>query len=309
MTWLRGALSAVLLHLAAAGSQGQELVVLGIAQDAGIPQLGCVKECCAAATEDPTLARDVASVAIVSGESRWLIDATPDIRSQLALLDRLAPTGRDSRSPGLDGIFLTHAHMGHYTGLMHLGRESMAPRGVPVHALPRMADYLRENGPWSQLVELENIVLHALGPNAPVHLGEGLSIRALPVPHRDEFSETAAYLIEGPRRSALFVPDIDKWELWERGFVETLAEVDVALVDGTFFDASELPGRAMEEIPHPLIVETLGLLRGLPMAERSKVHFVHLNHSNPALDSDSPQHRRITEMGCGVVAAGQRFGL
>ena len=69
---------------------------------------------------------------------------------------------RKGDKPNLSGIFLTHAHMGHYTGLMWLGKEVMGAAKVPVHAMPRMAAYLRSNGPWSQLVKLENIELREM---------------------------------------------------------------------------------------------------------------------------------------------------
>eukprot|EP00957_Ditylum_brightwellii_P156501 11911053-Ditylum_brightwellii.AAC.1 len=61
-----------------------------------------------------------------------------------------------------DGIFLTHAHIGHYTGLMYLGREALGAVDVPVYAMPRMRSFLKNNGPWSQLVSLGNINIQNL---------------------------------------------------------------------------------------------------------------------------------------------------
>jgi pyrroloquinoline quinone biosynthesis protein B len=308
---LRLAIHCAALLLLSTACPATELIVLGIAQDAGVPQLGCTKPCCAAALADPALALGAASIAIVDGdaETRWLIDATPNLPSQLALLDRLAPAERDSRDAALDGIFLTHAHMGHYTGLMHLGREAMSSSGVRVYTLPRMAEFLRDNGPWSQLCALGNIVLEPLDPGAAVSLGPNLGVQALLVPHRDEFSETAGFLIRGPQKSALYIPDIDKWEQWTLNLPEILSSVDLALVDGTFFDASELPGRSADEIPHPLMVETLALVRDLPASERAKLYFIHLNHSNPALRADGPERELILEMDCHIAQVGERFAL
>jgi pyrroloquinoline quinone biosynthesis protein B len=263
-------------------------IVLGIAQDGGAPQAGCERPDCIAAWNDPRLRRRVAALGIVdpvSGE-RWLIDATPDFPSQLHDLG-----GR------VDGIFLTHAHIGHYIGLAQLGREVMGARGVPVYAMPRMRAFLEHNGPWDQLVRLHNIEIRDLADGVEVRLNERIVITPLLVPHRDEYSETAGFLIRGPSHSILWLPDIDKWEKWATPVESVVARTSVAYVDGTFHDAAELPGRDLREIPHPLMTETLARLQ----AQREKVRFIHLNQSNPAL------RRPIT----GVVVArdGERTPL
>jgi pyrroloquinoline quinone biosynthesis protein B len=286
---------------------GARLVVLGIAQDGGVPQAGTTDE----AAWQPAARRLVTSLALIdsTADKRYLFEATPDFPEQLHLLDRLAPT---SARPGLEGIFLTHAHIGHYLGLAHLGREVMGAKQVPVWAMPRMAEFLRTNGPWSQLVELGNIALRPLAAGQPVDLGSGLSVTPILVPHRDEYSETVAFIIRGPRRSALFLPDIDKWEkLDQRGvrIEELIAQVDVAYVDGTFFADGEIPGRAMQDIPHPFIRESLARFAALPATERAKVRFIHLNRTNPALDPNGPAAQEIRAAGCGIAVEGEELGI
>lgn len=275
------------------------LVVLGTAQDGGYPQAGTPP----GDAWEPDRRRFATSLAIVdpgSGE-RWLLEATPDFRDQLHLLDRLAPA---SGVPGLDGILLTHAHVGHYTGLIHLGREIIGASAVPVHAMPRMVDFLRTNGPWDQAVGLGNIELHPLADARAVALNDRISITPFLVPHRDEYSETVGYRIQGPTRTVLFLPDIDKWERWDEAGtrVETvLTTVDVAYLDGTFFTDGEVPGRAMSEIPHPFIVETMNRFRDAPLEERRKIRFIHLNRTNPALFAGSAERARIEAAGFRVA--------
>jgi pyrroloquinoline quinone biosynthesis protein B len=252
--------------------RGPYTVVLGIAQDGGYPQAGCTRDDCIAAWRDPSLRRLVASLGIVdpiSGE-RWIIDATPDFPEQLHRLNQLAP------SKTLPSILLTHAHIGHYTGLMHLGREVLGAHSVAVYAMPRMRAFLETNGPWDQLVRLHNVELRTL--EATTRLNERITVEPLVVPHRDEYSETVGFIVRGPGRAILWLPDIDKWEKWSTPLESVLARVDVAYVDGTFHDASELPGRDLSEIPHPLMIETLARLDA---ASRAKVRFIHLNQSNP----------------------------
>lgn len=252
-------------------------VVLGIAQDGGFPHIGCRQPPCAAARKDPRRARRVACLGLVDGNQRFLIDATPDLPAQLeALLAGRVPA--DPRRP-VDGILLTHAHIGHYTGLMYLGREALGARGVPVYATPRLLRFLRDNGPWSQLVALGNLELRELEPGTPVTLSASLQVTPLLVPHRDELSDTVGYRVKGPSGTLLYLPDVDKWEKWERRIEDEVARADVALLDGTFFDAAEVPGRSFAEIPHPLVPETVARLTPL----LARVRLIHLNHTNRLL--------------------------
>ncbi len=250
-------------------------MVLGIAQDGGYPQAGCNRPDCIEGWKNP---RRVASLAIVDpiSKQRWIIDATPDFPAQLRALDEMAP------GP-LPSILLTHAHIGHYLGLAQLGREVLGARGVAVYAMPRMRQFLEHNGPWDQLVRLGNISIQPLEDGREVRLNERLTVTPLLVPHRDEYSETVGFIVRGPSRSILWLPDIDKWERWATPIESVIGKVDVAYLDGTFFSIDELPGRNMTEIPHPLIVESMTRFASLPEKERAKIRFMHLNQSNPAL--------------------------
>ena len=263
-----------------------ELVVLGRAQDAGIPHLGCTQAACVDRREGRRPVERVASLGVRhTGTGRaFLFDATPDLPSQLHSLS-------GGRAP--DGIFLTHGHIGHYTGLMFLGRESINAAKVPVYATARMRSYLTSNGPWSQLVSRENIALDVIEYDQPVALGDGLRVTAFQVPHRDEFTDTVGFLIEGPRKKALFIPDIDRWSKWERDIRAVVDTVDYAFLDGSFASAGEIPGRSIEDIPHPMIGDTRALLKGTS----AQVWFIHLNHTNPELDAAD------------VVKDGARFGM
>ncbi|HXT22200.1 MAG TPA: MBL fold metallo-hydrolase [Thermoanaerobaculia bacterium] len=292
----------------AAASKGPFAVVLGIAQDGGYPQAG-TKE--SAAWDDAAQRRLVASLGIVDPQSgrRWLVDCTPDFPQQLQRLDRIAPT---TGVPGLGGILLTHAHVGHYAGLIHLGREAMGAHEVPVYAMPRMAAFLRGNGPWELLLRLGNVIVEPLQAGVPVRLDERLTATPLLVPHRDEYSETVAFRIEGPTRKLLWLPDIDKWEKWDAQGTKleaVLAGVDVAYLDGTFFADGEIPGRSMAEIPHPFVRETIARLAPLPVAARRKVRFVHLNRTNPLIRGDAAAGAEVAAAGMAVAKEGEQQPL
>lgn len=303
------------------------VMVLGVAQDGGYPQAACRRECCRAAYLDESLRRHVACLAIVDPVShqRWIIDATPDFGEQLRMLDDAMPPRPET--PGaasqamLDGVFLTHAHIGHYTGLQNLGREVTGASGVPVFVMPRMEAFLVANGPWSQLVSLGNIDLKAMQAGEAVVLNERITVTPILVPHRDEFSETVAYRIDGPGASVLYLPDIDKWERWEhwgemnpdmaghaRRIEDEIAAVDVAYLDATFFSGDELGGRDMSEIPHPSVQESLARFADLPESERAKIRLIHLNHTNPLLRNDT-ERAVVAGAGMAVAAQGERVTL
>ena len=293
-----------------AGERGGEpyVLVLGIAQDGGVPQTGTKQH---PGWENPSAARKVACLALVDPVSsqRWMFDATPDLPEQLHALDMAAPV---PNSPGLDGIFLTHAHMGHYTGLMFLGHESLGANGVPVYAMPRMRHYLRSNGPWSQLVRLHNIRLQSLSADTTVVLNERLAVDVFLVPHRQEYSEVVGYRIRGPQRAVLFIPDIDSWEEWDGLGVhieDMVASVDVAYVDGSFYANGEIPGRDMSGFPHPFISHTMARFKTQSAEQKGKIRFIHLNHTNAALWPETEASRAIVANGFRVAVEGERVEL
>jgi len=280
-------------------------VVLGIAQDGGVPHIGCRQPLCVAARRDPARRQRVACLGLIDDGSgqRFLVDATPDLASQLDSLNE----GRALANPKrpVDGILLTHAHIGHYAGLMYLGREALAADHVPILCTPRMAAFLQENEPWKQLARLGQIEIREVLVGHEVAMGH-FQVTPITVPHRDEFSDTVGYRVRGPSRSLLYIPDIDKWERWDRKVADEVAGVDVALVDGTFEDAAEVPGRSLAEIPHPLVGETMALLS--PPALRGRVHFIHLNHTNRLL-WDPAAVQAIEARGFRLARDGEAFPL
>lgn len=290
----------------AADQTSPYLYVLGVGQDAGRPQAGCYQPHCMPGWHDPALRRGATSVALIDPQAnkKYLFEATPNFPAQLYQLEVEAPDAQFS----LAGIFLTHAHIGHYAGLMFLGHEAMGASNVNVYAMPRMAEYLESNGPWSQLVNYKNIVIAPLQDSVSVELG-GMAVEPFLVPHRDEFSETVGYRITGPSKSALFIPDINKWSEWDTDLAEVLATVDYALLDATFYADGELPGRDMSRVPHPFVSETMQQLQSLPTSERNKVWFIHLNHTNPLLNIDSEASQQVRANGFNIAVEGLRLDL
>jgi pyrroloquinoline quinone biosynthesis protein B len=287
--------------------KGVWLTVLGTVQDGGSPHPGCMKDCCKDLFLNPDPERKVVSLGVIdyNHEKQYLFEATPDITTQMKYL-RNQKDAPANETP--DGIFLTHAHMGHYSGLMYLGREALGADAVPVFAMPRMKTFLETNGPWRQLVELKNIALEEIQADSVIQLTSQLHVIPFLVPHRDEYSETVGYKIIGPRKSALFIPDINKWHLWERDLVDEIAMVDYAFLDATFFADGEI-NRDMAEVPHPFVEETMALLTGLSAKEKRKVYFIHFNHTNPLIDVLSAEADSVRARGFNVAEFGDEIVL
>ena len=272
-----------------------KMIVLGTAQDGGYPHTGCEKSCCIQAYEHDSLKQFVVSLALADFENKkwWLFEATPDIKEQLHLFAEYT-NHQFNFLP--EGIFITHAHIGHYTGLMQLGKEVMNVASVPVYTLPRLKKFLETNGPWSQLVDLKNISLTELKEDKPFEFPGDISVTAFRVPHRDEYSETAGFKIITPEKRYLFIPDIDKWSKWDKDIVQEVKAVDEAYLDATFFSADELPNRKMSDVPHPLVTETIDLFKTESSTTKSKIYFIHFNHTN-ALLFDEIKRNELKRLG------------
>jgi len=279
---------------------GMHLIVLGTVQDGGAPHIGCVKSCCAELWDKPNERLKVVSLGVIDydNDEVYIFEATPDFPEQLAMINDIA--GRQmSQMP--DGIFITHAHIGHYTGLMFLGREAKGASNVPVYAMPKLQEFFASNGPWDQLVNLKNIQLKSFDDDGLAKLSSRLSVTPFKVPHRDEYSETVGFVINGPKKKVLFIPDIDKWSKWEEDIIEKVKEVDIAYLDATFYDANEINNRDISEIPHPFVIESMELFDGLPKSEKSKIHFIHLNHTNPLLNPKNKEFNEVKSRGYNVA--------
>jgi len=273
------------------------ILVLGIAQDGGIPHAGCYKKCCLDAWKNPSQKKHVSCLAIVDPASneKWIIDATPDFKEQLYMLNKIAT------NKNINGILLTHGHIGHYTGLTYLGKEVMNTKLLTVYAASKMTRFLSNNLPWKSLVKNKNIKIRVIKNSIAFKLNTRIKITPFKIPHREEFTETLGFRIEGPNKSVVYIPDIDNWEKWERRLEDMVYSTERLYIDGTFYSRIELPHRSISKIPHPFIIDSIELLKSLPNRQKNKVHFIHLNHTNPALKPNSFERKIIEKKGFNIA--------
>lgn len=259
-----------------------EIRVAGRAQDAGVPHLGCRCEVCERARGDPAERMYASSLVLDGAGDRHLVDATPDLRFQV-------PGDR------LDGVFLTHAHLGHASGLLQFGTEALDADGLPVYCTDPVASFVEGNAPFRLLVERGQVDLVRTPPGEPVRVGDA-TVEPRAVEHRG-ITDTVAYLIEGDR-SVLYMSDLDAWT---PDAIALVAAADVALIDGTFFRKDELDRHG--DVPHPAIVDSMERID--PAA--TETYFTHLNHTNPVLRPGSEARRAVRDRGFGIARRGATF--
>lgn len=282
------------------------IVVLGTVQDGGYPHPGCDKECCQKYYKGKEKKHYVSSLALIDpvSKQRYLFDCTPDFPAQLHDLNTLYP---QQDTTLFDAILLTHAHIGHYTGLMYLGKEAMNTKNIVVYLTLDFYDFLEHNGPWSQLQSLGNISLYSLPPGEPFLINDRITIIPFFVPHRDEFSKTVGYKISYSGKNIIFIPDIDKWANWDKDIVQLVKDNDLLFLDGTFYKNGEISGKDMSQIPHPFIEESMTLFKDLSSSDKAKIHFIHLNHTNPALIKGSKEQKEVEKNGFHIAQEGEVF--
>ena len=285
-----------------------EVVILGSAQDGGVPHAGCVCANCRAARTHPELRRRPACLGIRSGDEWLMVDATSAFEEQLHMLWARRPASAGhvaERYRPPETLIVTHAHTGHYTGLWQLDKSVLAAPNVAVLAPPQTAALLRSNEPWAAMSRDGYITIEDMDWGRACEPIDGVALTPIQAPHRSEWpTDTAALLVESVQRRVLYLPDIDFWDEWDRDVVETVASVDVAILDGSFWDAPTSP-----DVPHPPIRETMDRLQSVADDGGTRIIFTHLNHSNPAVNPDSPERRELEERGFEVASDGMAIDI
>ena len=279
-----------------------EVTVLGIAQDGGHPQPGCLRPCCANIIEP----HYPVSLGIRSSEgTNLLIEATRNLGDQFTLWGQT----------NVDHLLLTHAHLGHVDGLGLFGREAIAARDIELHVSDDMYHLIDRTPQWNLMVQQGVFNIRTFTAGDIVFSQGELSIEAVRIPHRAELSDMHAFIIRGPSKSLLFLTDHDTWNetltVHDRSSIrELLAKlnVDIALIDGTFWSEDELAGRNQATVPHPPVLQTLKML-GEKKQDDPDIIFTHLNHTNPLYNRGSEQYAEVERLGWSVAYQGQRFTL
>ncbi|MGW7821194.1 pyrroloquinoline quinone biosynthesis protein PqqB [Streptomyces puniciscabiei] len=294
------------------------VVLLGTAAGGGFPQWNCACSLCTAA-RDGKLPSRTQECAAVTGNGRdwWLLNASPDLRTQLTATPALWP-GPGPRDTPLRGVLLTDAEADHVTGLAELrGAAGLKVYAAPpVHAVlaPARAA-LGRYAPWEWADSLADggfvlagglvVTARPLGAKIPKYVPLRAPEPSAPwvTAYRVEDLASGGVLVYAPSVGT-WSPDLD----------ELCAEADCVLLDGTFYAADEMGTTvrtrarqaAMGHLPVSGPDGTLAALARHPGTRRI---YTHLNNTNPLLDPASPARARIAEQGAEVLPDGAELVL
>ncbi len=277
-----------------------QILILGSAQDAGVPQIGCDCSNCLYARKNHKFIRFGPSIAILDNEKEYcyLIDASPDIKHQVEIIKRNVPKVKTQKTLPISGVFLTHVHFGHVSGLWTLGKECIDTQEITVFCSEKMCEFLVNNHPFSHMIERKNLILSEMKINHKYPI-EDFWITSFQVPHRNEYADTVGYVIERNKK-LLYLPDLD---YWRDDLIKLVESVDIALIDGSFYSKDELPGR--DDVPHPPIKETMELLD----PTKTEIHFTHFNHTNLILKREGKERKEILEKGFKIAFDGLKINI
>ncbi|MET7699648.1 pyrroloquinoline quinone biosynthesis protein PqqB [Streptomyces sp. NPDC005485] len=292
------------------------VALLGTAAGGGFPQWNCACALCAAARDGKLPARTQECVA-VSGNARdwWLLNASPDIRTQLIAAPVLAP-GPGPRDTPVRGVLLTDAEADHVMGLTILrGGADLTVYAPPavLATLAPLRGMLDRYAPWVWADSLAEggfvlsgglvVTAHPIGSKIPKYVSGAAEDTRWVTAYRIEDLATGGVLV--------YAPCVARWTPALDGLLTT---ADCVLLDGTFYAADEMGGAvrapagqaAMGHLP---VSGAQGSLAALARHPRVRRIYTHLNNTNPLLDPDSEARARVTETGVEVLEDGAEVAL
>jgi pyrroloquinoline quinone biosynthesis protein B len=295
-------------------------IVLGSAAGGGYPQWNCRCPVCRLAWEgDPCVrARTQASLAVSADRQSWtLLNASPDLRAQIAATPALQPH-EGTRSSPIAAVVLTGGEIDQTAGLLSL-RERQP---FSLHATAETLGFIADNPMFAALAA--DVVRRApVRLDAPLALPGGLTATLFAVPGKLPLylegarpvtdAETAANVgveLEADGARLAFVPGCAAVPPALRA---RLAGCGAVLFDGTLFVDDEMirtgtgekTGRRMGHMPIDGADGSLAALDGVA----GRRILIHINNTNPILVDGSPERRRVAAAGWEVAEDGMEIAL
>lgn len=305
-----------------------KIIVLGVAAGGGFPQWNCNCTGCQAARANPALREGQASLAVSADGDNWfLINASPDLRSQILDTPALAPRPGHLRDSPIAGVILTNGEVDAVTGLLSLREGS--PFGIWGHE--RVLSVLRDNAIFNvlhpDLVTRTPVALDVpFRPHLPDGRDSGLEITAYEVPGKP------AWYLEGTAADTGETPgDTLGLHIRAREGGESLHVVaaagrvtpalaarldgaDLVFFDGTLWTDDEMIRQGLhtktgQRMGHISVSGQDGAMAALAPLDIGRRMFLHINNSNPILRPDSPERAGAEAEGWEIPHAGQEIAL
>ncbi len=288
-----------------------KVTVLGSAQDGGFPEWDCNCLNCRLSRQNALKFRFRSSLAVESENGCIVVlDASPDLKSQISMLrpySRRISEAYAGRVAPIDAILITHAHWGHIMGLLEL--SAGYPFKIPVYCSHYVASIIRSSRIFKSLVDGNFIDIIEFGDGDVLDVVDwrgrrtGLKFEAFKVPHREDFTDTYGFKVFDKKSSIVYIPDI---KTLSNNILSRIEGSNALFFEGTFYWEDELwrisgIRRTSTELGHIPMVESLSILKELQVNLK---YYIHLNHTNPTLRSNSDERRTIEKAGLKIAFDG-----
>lgn len=292
-----------------------KIIILGAAAGGGLPQWNCGCANCGAARAGRIPSMTQSSVAVSADGRDWaVLNASPDIRVQMAATPALHPTG--PRVMPLRSVMVTNGDIDHVAGLLTL-RESQP---FDLFATAAIHDALAQN-PMLSALRADMVTRRTVVADQTVDLCPGLTATLFAVPGKVPLYQEGAVVETGligettvgvelraGGRRALYIPGCAEMPGW---LTDRIAGADALLFDGTLWEDDEmirmgLGQKTGRRMGHMAARDTIEALRDTPIGRRI---FVHLNNSNPLTDPGSAQSAEASARGWQIARDGMEITL
>ncbi|CCJ08940.1 pyrroloquinoline quinone biosynthesis protein PqqB [Methylocystis sp. SC2] len=305
--------------------------ILGSGAGGGFPQWNCnCANCRAVRAGAPGFSpRTQSSLAVSVNGSDWLLlNASPDLRQQIAAAPQLAPGPDDGlRASPIKAVALTNGDVDHVAGLLNM-REAQP---FSLYAAGRVLDALGANPIFTilqtQLVPRIELHTEEAAPVTGAGIDLGLAIRAFPVPGKialylenanaPNFGTSAGdtlglEIIETATGDSFFyIPGCAKVDA---ELAERLRGAMLVFLDGTLFHENEmieqgLLGKTGSRMGHINVSGADGSIAAFePLGVKRKI-YVHINNSNPLLNEFSDEYATARAAGWEIGEDGMEVDL
>lgn len=305
--------------------------ILGSGAGGGFPQWNCNCANCRAvrAGAQGFSPRTQSSLAVSADGANWvLLNASPDLREQIAAAPQLAPSADDPvRASPIKAVALTNGDVDHVAGLLNL-REAQP---FAVYAAGRVLQALGANPIFTilqtQLVPRTELRMDEVTPVKGAGVDLGLAIRAFPVPGKialyledknaPNFGTSAGDTLgleiieKATGKSFFYIPGCAKVDA---PLAQRLTNAALVFFDGTLFHENEmieqgLLGKTGSRMGHVNMSGADGSIAAFAPLNVARKIYVHINNSNPVLDAGSKEHAAARAAGWEIGADGMEVSL
>lgn len=293
------------------------IIVLGAAAGGGLPQWNCGCQNCNDARRGDIPEMTQSSVAVSADTESWVVlNASPDIRAQLASIPQMHPPAL--RGTPIKSVVLTNGDIDHIAGLLTLREKTP----FDLYATAAGMEIIESNSVFG-VMDPELIARRQITLDEPFTPAPGLTMTPFAVPGKvalflegdtlnlqEVGEQTVGLLIDSAAGRAAYIPGCASIPDW---LLDRLEAVDLLLFDGTVWNNDDMQrtgtgvktGARMGHIPLNGPDGSLARLSGV----NARKMFIHINNTNPILQPDSPERAEVRAKGWDIAHDGMEISL